>query len=59
MKRVWTCRRTAVTMFGMLVLLTLGVLNKLDVSLAIVGCVGAICGANAFEAVKKPQGITE
>lgn len=56
MKRIWLCRRTFITLAGLLALLALGLKNNLDVSLAIAGCVAAICGANAMEAMKRPEG---
>jgi hypothetical protein len=55
MKKIFNCRRSVVSLVGITSLLVLGLNNSFDVSLAITGCVAAICGANAFEATKRPK----
>ena len=55
MKKILNCRRSIVALVGIGCLLALGLHNGLDVSLAIAGCVASVCGANAFQASKKPK----
>lgn len=53
MKHVFKCRRTFVAVLGIVCLTLLGLVNNLDVGVAVAGCVAAICGANAAEASMK------
>lgn len=55
MKRLLTCRRTFIAVFGILCTTYLGIHNHIDVSLAIMGAVVSICGANASEAIFKKE----
>lgn len=53
MKHLLNCRRTYIATLGILCCTVLGAYLKIDVSLAIMGAVASICGANATEAIMK------
>jgi uncharacterized membrane protein YadS len=53
MRHLLTCRRTYIATLGILCCTVLGAYLKIDVSLAIMGAVASICGANATEAIMK------
>jgi hypothetical protein len=53
MKNVLLCRRTFIAVLGIISTLALGLINQLDVSLAIAGMVTSICAANAYEGAAK------
>lgn len=52
MTKVLTSRRYLIAMAGIISLLTLGLVNGVDVSLAITGIVASVAGANAYEGKK-------
>jgi hypothetical protein len=52
-KKIFSCRRTFITFIGIVALLSLGLINGIDTSMAIATAVGAICGANSWEARSK------
>lgn len=53
MKHLMNCRRTYIATLGILCCTLLGAYLKIDVSLAIMGAVASLCGANATEAIMK------
>lgn len=55
MKNLFYCRRTFIATLGIIACTALGAYLKLDVSLAIMGAVASICGANAAEASMKAK----
>jgi len=55
MKNLISCRRTYIATLGILCCTVLGAYLKIDVSLAIMGAVASIAGANASEAVFKKE----
>jgi hypothetical protein len=55
MKTILFCRRSIVTLTGILCLTGLGVYQMVDVSYAISACVAAICAANSYEKVGKAK----
>jgi len=55
MKHLMTCRRTYIATLGIICCTLLGAYLKVDVSLAIMGAVASIAGANASEAVFKKE----
>jgi hypothetical protein len=55
MKHLLTCRRTYIATLGIICCTLLGAYLKVDVSLAIMGAVASIAGANASEAVFKKE----
>lgn len=57
MKSLFSCRRTFIAFVGIACMTYLGIHNNLDVSLAIMGTVTSICGANAFEKFSLNKGI--
>jgi hypothetical protein len=50
-----SCRRTYIATLGIICCTLLGAYLKVDVSLAIMGAVASIAGANASEAVFKKE----
>jgi len=57
MKNLLYCRRSTVTILGIICLTGLGIYQGTDVSYAVAGCVAAICGANAFEKVGQTKAV--
>lgn len=55
MKHLLTCRRTYIATLGIICCTVLGAYLKIDVSLAIMGAVASICGANVTEAIMKKE----
>jgi hypothetical protein len=55
MKNLFHCRRTFIAAFGIACTTYLGIHNGIDVSLAIMGAVASICGANSAEAIFKKK----
>ena len=55
MKYLMSCRRTYIATLGIICCTLLGAYLKVDVSLAIMGAVASIAGANASEAVFKKE----
>lgn len=55
MKNLLICRRTFITTLGIICCTALGAYLKVDVSLAIMGAVASICGANAAEGAFKEK----
>jgi hypothetical protein len=53
MKHLVNCRRTYIATLGIVCCTLLGAYLKIDVSLAIMGAVASIAGANATEAIMK------
>lgn len=53
MRKLTTCRRTFISTLGIVALTLLGLVQGIDTSVAIAGCVAALCGANAAEASMK------
>lgn len=55
MKHLLTCRRTYIATLGIICCTLLGAYLKMDVSLAIMGAVASIAGANSAEAIMKKE----
>jgi hypothetical protein len=55
MKKLFNCRRSLVSCFGILSLTVIALVNKLDVALSIAAICGAVAGANAFQGSKEPK----
>lgn len=55
MKHLITCRRTYIATLGIICCTLLGAYLKMDVSLAIMGAVASIAGANSAEAIMKKE----
>ena len=55
MKHLITCRRTYIATLGIVCCTLLGAYLKMDVSLAIMGAVASIAGANSAEAIMKKE----
>lgn len=55
MKNLLICRRTFIATLGIVCCTALGAYLKIDVTLAIMGAVASICGANAAEASMKAK----
>jgi hypothetical protein len=55
MKYLMSCRRTYIATLGIICCTLLGAYLKIDVSLAIMGAVASIAGANSAEAVFKKE----
>jgi hypothetical protein len=53
MKHLLACRRTYIATLGIICCTLLGAYLKIDVSLAIMGAVATIAGANSAEAIMK------
>lgn len=53
MKRLVNCRRTFITFVGIGALLTLGLANDVDTSMAMATAIAALCGANSWEGRSK------
>jgi hypothetical protein len=49
MRKIFSCRRSSIALIGMILLTALGIINGIDVSLAITGIVASIAGANSYE----------
>lgn len=55
MKQLLSCRRTYIATLGMICVTGLGIYLKIDVSLALLGIVSSIAGANAIQATLKEK----
>lgn len=53
MNRLVNCRRTFITFCALAALLTLGLINGIDTSMAIATATAALCGANSWEGRSK------
>lgn len=49
MKKILSCRRSVIALFGIACLTVLGYTKGIDVSLAIAGIVASVAGANSYE----------
>jgi len=55
MLKIWNCRRSIVSIFGIICLTVIAIYCKTDISgiaVAIAGIAGSLSGANAYEASK-------
>jgi hypothetical protein len=55
MKNFMVCRRTFIATLGIICMTVLGIHNNIDVSLAVMGAVASIAGANASEGIFKKE----
>lgn len=62
MEKILKCRRSVVTLVGIVCLTALGLIVKTDIAgiaLAISGCVASVCAANAYQGAKPEQAKPE
>jgi hypothetical protein len=55
MKNFMLCRRTYITTLGIVAATILGLVNQVDVTMALAGMVGALCAANSYEASSRAK----
>lgn len=55
MKKLLSCRRSLLSLVGMVLLFVLGIVNKVDVSMAIAGIVASVAASNAYQGSKEKK----
>jgi hypothetical protein len=62
MKKILSCRRSIVAVFGISCLTLLGMYHGVDISgiaIAVAGIVASVAGANAYQSKGSPQTVKE